>query len=87
MVDRNAHRRVTQMILGSDFDWIHAFKDRPAKVMGPSHRSILHDQSTNMVIAMQAASQGEDPLRAYMAAELHDLIDRESTKMKRRRRR
>jgi len=81
MPDRKTHLAIDKMIFGTDFDRVHAEKDRPAKILGPSHRRVAHDPLSNIIIAV--TQYPSDPLRAFVAAQVHDLVDVASTSLKR----
>ncbi len=81
MPDRKGHLNIDQFLFGRTFDRVHAQKDVYAKYLGPSHRRIAHDPLSNMIIA--AVEYPNDPLRAFLAAQVHDLVDQASTSLKR----
>jgi len=82
MPSRQGHINLDRLIWGHAYNRVHAAKDYPSRFLGPSHRKVLHDPLSNLLIAI--ATYPNDPLNAYLAATMHDLIDRADTKMKRR---
>jgi len=81
MPDRKTHLALDRALFGKEYNKMHAAKDLPAKWMGPSHRSILHDPASDFLLAM--ALYPSDPLGAFASGFAHDLIDAASTKAKR----
>lgn len=53
------------------YGYVDRFKDSPFKVLGRRHRILRHDPLTNILLAVEK----RDP-RAFLAGELHDLVDR-----------
>jgi len=48
------------------------YKDMFAPFLGKQHRILGHDDSSNLLIAMLDT----DPIGAYIAGTLHDIVDR-----------
>jgi len=78
MPSRKVHRAIDRIFLGEEFDAVHAFKDRPARSLGPRHRKFFHDPMTNLFIGL---ALGE---KAYLSAVLHDIVDFSSTEAKKK---
>jgi len=81
MPDNKTHRNVDRLLFGKEFVRVHHEKDVYAKVLGPSHRRIAHDPLSNLIIAV--TQYPDDPLRAFLSAQVHDLIDVADTAQKR----
>lgn len=85
MPSRKVHNALDTALFGRSFDKVHKLKDKPARFLGPSHRRVLHDPLSNLAVAL--TTYPEDPLKAMIAATLHDLVDSKVTEAKRRIRR
>ena len=72
---------IDEILFGKAYKRVHHEKDVYSKFLGPSHRVIAHDPLSNLLIAL--AQYPDDPLRAYIAATVHDAVDITDTKMKR----
>lgn len=81
MPDNKTHKELDRLVFGRVFEKVHHEKDVYAKYLGPSHRRIAHDPISNLIIAM--TQYPEDPLKAFVSAQLHDLIDVADTAAKR----
>jgi len=81
MPDRRFHEMVTRRLLGKPYSEVHKLKDMPASVLGYKHRMLFHDELSNLIIALTH----EDPLEAYLACVIHDVLDKAFTRAKRRR--
>lgn len=76
MPSRKVHNMVARMV-GIDeriADEVNAWKDRPARWLGPNHRAVRHDAISNI---LYASTYGDRFAEALMAGELHDLLDRQ----------
>jgi len=76
--DRKTHEELTRRLLGRGYGEVHAIKDAPAKFLGARHRRLFHDHYTNIMLGAMYGPQ------AFVAGELHDLLDVVSTEAKRR---
>ena len=85
MPDRKTHLSIDRMLLGKQYNRVHALKDAPSQWLGPSHRKLLHDPVSDLLVAM--ATYPNDPLGAYASALFHDAADMADTARKRRMRR
>ena len=79
MPTRKIHNQVTALFFGEDtakkLEWVCAMKDKPSKWLGRGHRVLFHDHATNLAIGLISGDY-----RAYIASELHDLLDFSETK-------
>ena len=73
--DLNYHKQLCDKILGNGYEYVHKMKDKPSKYLGKGHRVLFHDHATNVAIGIISG----DP-KAFLAAELHDLMDFSETK-------
>ena len=80
MPDRKTHELIDKVFLGRAHPEVHKFKDAPARLLGPSHRKLFHDHITNMLLGLVYGPE------AFIAGELHDLLDFSTTKLKRKNR-
>ena len=71
MPSRRAHRYVTRLFLGKEFDEVHKAIDAPSKKLGPSHRKLFHsyDQAARLATLVSG-----DPAASYAGA-LHVRLD------------
>lgn len=76
MPSRKVHRLADAILPGYEF--VDAIKDSPSRVLGPGHRRVLHSHRDNLLLALLY----RDP-KVLIRAEIHDQMDRASTKMKR----
>jgi len=83
MPDLKTHLAIDRLFLGKEFPEIHKTKDYPSRWMGSSHRRVLHDSTSNWVLAL--VLYPDDRLDAYASAQLHDHIDRVFSRPSRRR--
>src|SRR5260370_10944383 len=51
MPSRRAHRYLTLLYFGSEYNKLHEALDRPARWMGPAHRRMFHDYEMAAYIA------------------------------------
>jgi hypothetical protein len=70
---RKTHLALDRLVFGKTYDKVHHIKDKPSKWMGSKHRKALHDPVSNLVLAL--IEYPRDPTRAFLSAQLHDLID------------
>ena len=82
MPSHRSHRALDRLVFGAEFRKVHHRKDIYAKTLGPSHRKIAHDPISNAIIAI--TEYPNDPFRAFLSAQLHDLADMTVTAAKRR---
>ena len=68
MADRALHNYLCKKILGDEYDSINKFLDSPARVLGPNHRILFHDDETIGRIGMFDFDSG-------MATMLHKILD------------
>ncbi len=80
MPDHKTHVSIDRMLFGKEFVKVHHEKDVYSKFLGPSHRRVAHDPISNVIIAV--TQYPEDPLGAFLAASVHDAVDRASTAAK-----
>ncbi len=81
MPDNKTHLSLDKLIFGKEFKKVHHEKDVYAQWLGPSHRRIAHDPISNVIIAL--TQYPNDPVRAFLSAQMHDLIDVADTARKR----
>jgi len=81
---RKVHEIACQLLLGRSYTRIHRAKDSMWRVEGVRHRRWWHNRATNIALALLLG----DP-KAFLAGELHDLMDKmqRNKKMKGRNRR
>lgn len=72
------HRKVDKMILGKEFPEVHWYKDKPYKRLGPTHRKVRHDTTTNLLLGFLYGSE------AFVSGTLHDLTDFAHTTVKKK---
>jgi len=68
---RRRHELGCRLLLGKPYSWVHRLKDSMWRVDGPKHRRWWHNRATNIAVALLLG----DP-KAFLAGELHDLMDR-----------
>ena len=78
MPSHEEHKKITRIITGKDYDWIHKMMDFAVPYLGPRHRIVGHDQET---VALAFVLSGGD-LGAAIAAEAHILVDKQDTFIK-----
>jgi hypothetical protein len=71
---------IEKLLLGRTYPEVHWLKDNPSKWMGSKHRKALHDLPSNLLVAV--IEYPRDPARAFLSAQLHDLLDFGLTKAK-----
>ena len=81
MPDNMTHLNLDELIFGKRFERVHHEKDVYAKWLGPSHRRIAHDPLSNIIIAF--AQYPDDPVRAFLSGQVHDMVDVADTATKR----
>jgi len=69
---------IDRLFLGKEFDYVHKFKDAPARWLGPNHRKLFHDHMTNILLGIAYGPE------AFIAGELHDWLDFSTTELKRK---
>jgi hypothetical protein len=74
------HMLLDKAVLGKAMPEVHRFKDGPAKYLGKHHRRLFHDHLTNILLGMAYGPE------AFISGELHDLLDRAESALKRPRR-
>ncbi len=82
MPDRKTHLALDRLLLGKEYNKVHAIKDAPSQWLGPSHRRLFHDPASDLLVAITAYP--DDPLGAYASALFHDTADVVDTSRKRR---
>jgi hypothetical protein len=70
---RKEHVALDRLVFGKTYGRIHQIKDSPSKWMGSKHRKALHDPVSNLLLAL--IEYPRDPTRAFLSAQLHDLVD------------
>jgi len=70
MPSHKLHRRVDRLILKKSFPKVHIAKDWPYVVLGPRHRILFHDMTTNFLIGLLYGRE------AFISACLHDSMKR-----------
>ena len=78
--NRKAHNFITKLLLGKDYNWVHALKDLPAGSLGFKHRCALHDHETALLLFLIT----KDP-KVYFASILHDVLDKVCSDLKKKR--
>jgi hypothetical protein len=71
------HMLLDKVVLGRAMPEVHRFKDGPAKYLGKHHRKLFHDHLTNILLGVVYGPE------AFVSGELHDLLDRAESALKR----
>jgi len=73
------HRKLTKLLLGSDYNHVHKLLDFPFLWLGKKHRKLFHDPITPVLIGFILKDK-----KAYDAANLHIFSDLISSELKRK---
>jgi hypothetical protein len=71
MPRKKTHEDVTVLLLGESFSKIHELLDWPSKVLGPSHRKVLHSLPEAVAVGLILTYKVEGAL----AGALHVVTD------------
>jgi len=78
MPSGNIHRKISRMVVGDSCKAVHRFMDFPYRFLGKSHRILLHDPVSAVVVGYLL-----NGLPGAGAALSHILTDYVSSEMKR----
>jgi len=76
MPSRRVHELFDLLFLGRRYSKVHRTLDAPSKMLGQSHRSLLHDPMSAMLIG--AVLTGD--MRGALSALLHIWTDKNATR-------
>jgi uncharacterized protein (DUF2062 family) len=77
MPSRRVHELFDLLFLGKRYSKVHRTLDAPSKVLGSSHRSLLHDPMSAMLIG--AILTGD--IGGALSALLHIWVDRNAARI------
>jgi hypothetical protein len=64
---------MTRILLGDDYDAVHAWKDEPVKRRGANHREVRHGPLAAYKVGKKFQGSGRFNLGAPLASIIHDL--------------